>query len=66
MALMLATPALRALIGLTLGLLPLRLYAALRLGYGDSEALYACYALRPQAAYRDHPGLIGVLGRALS
>ncbi|MCU0685293.1 MAG: glycosyltransferase family 39 protein, partial [Polyangiaceae bacterium] len=32
----------------------------------DSEALYACYALRPQAAYRDHPGLIGVLGRALS
>ncbi|HEU4406473.1 MAG TPA: glycosyltransferase family 39 protein [Polyangiaceae bacterium] len=55
-----------ALAALTFSLLPLRLYAALRLGYGDAEALYACYALQPQAAYRDHPGLIGLMGRALS
>jgi 4-amino-4-deoxy-L-arabinose transferase-like glycosyltransferase len=57
---------LRVLVGVTLALLPLRLYASSRLGYGDAEALYACYALRPQAAYRDHPGLIGLLGRVLS
>jgi Dolichyl-phosphate-mannose-protein mannosyltransferase len=60
------TSYLKALVVLTLSLLPLRIYAALRLGYGDAEALYACYALHPQAAYRDHPGLIGLLGRALS
>ena len=30
-----------------------------RFGFGDSEALYACYALHPQPAYLDHPALIG-------
>ena len=31
------------------------------IGFGDSEALYACYAMHPQPAYLDHPGLIGVI-----
>lgn len=48
-------------LGLSLGLLALRLHTARGLGYGDAEALYACYALFPQPAYLDHPGLIGVL-----
>jgi hypothetical protein len=43
----------------------LRLYAAHKVGFGDSEALYASYALHPQPAYLDHPGLVGVLARAL-
>jgi hypothetical protein len=42
-----------------------RLYAAERLGFGDSEALYACYARHPQPAYLDHPGLIGVFARII-
>jgi len=46
-------------------LLAVRLYAATRVGFGDSEALYASYALFPQAAYLDHPGLIGVVARAI-
>src|SRR5579862_2171542 len=46
-------------------LLAVRLYAARRVGFGDSEALYASYALHPQPAYLDHPGLIGIVARAL-
>lgn len=46
-------------------LLLVRLFAASRVGFGDSEALYAAYALHPQPAYLDHPGLIGVVARAL-
>jgi hypothetical protein len=42
-----------------------RWYAASRLGFGDSEALYACYALHPQPVYLDHPGLVGILARLL-
>lgn len=40
-------------------------FAADRLGFGDAEALYASYALYPQAAYLDHPGLIGLFARAI-
>ena len=46
-------------------LLAVRLYAASRLGFGDAEALYACYARHPQPVYLDHPGLIGVIARLL-
>ena len=49
------------LLVLTLLLFAARMYAARLIGFGDSEALYACYALHPQAAYLDHPGLVGVL-----
>jgi hypothetical protein len=42
-----------------------RLLAAGRVGFGDSEALYAAYALHPQPAYLDHPGLIGAFARAI-
>lgn len=43
-----------------------RLVAARTVGYGDSEALYASYALFASPAYRDHPGLIGALARAIA
>lgn len=56
----------RLLIVLTAALLAVRLYAAHRVGFGDSEALYACYALHPQPAYLDHPGLVGVFARAIA
>src|SRR5882762_8415696 len=56
---------LAALIAASLALLAVRLYAAQRVGFGDAEALYACYARHPQPVYLDHPGLIGVLARAL-
>jgi hypothetical protein len=46
-------------------LFAVRLYAADHVGFGDSEALYACYALHPQPAYLDHPGLVGLLARAI-
>jgi hypothetical protein len=46
-------------------LLALRAFAAAHVGFGDSEALYASYALHPQPAYLDHPGLVGLLARAL-
>ncbi|HEU5073179.1 MAG TPA: glycosyltransferase family 39 protein [Polyangiaceae bacterium] len=59
------TPRLKLALGLSLGLLALRLHTAKGLGFGDAEALYACYALYPQPAYLDHPGLIGVLLRSL-
>ena len=42
-----------------------RLYAMRQVGFGDSEALYASYAHFPQPAYLDHPGLVGVITRAL-
>lgn len=50
---------------LTLGLLLVRLYAARVVGWGDSEALYATYALHPQPAYLDHPGLVGIFASSL-
>ena len=53
-----------ALLASTL-LLAVRLYAAFHVGFGDAEALYACYALHPQSVYLDHPGLIGVIARIL-
>ncbi len=54
-----------ALAVLSAVLLTVRLFAASRVGFGDSEALYAAYALHPQPAYLDHPGLIGVVARAI-
>src|ERR1700722_3767119 len=42
-----------------------RLFAAYRVGFGDSEALYACYALSPEPAYLDHPALVGLFARAI-
>lgn len=50
-------------VGTTLFLLLLRLDLARRVGFGDAEALYACYGMHPQPAYLDHPGLVGVLSR---
>lgn len=47
----------------SLVLLAVRLYAAAHVGFGDAEALYACYALHPQPAYLDHPGLVGTVAR---
>lgn len=46
-------------------LMAVRAYAATRIGFGDSEALYASYALHAQPAYLDHPGLVGIFARAL-
>jgi hypothetical protein len=57
--------ALAMLAGVSMALLAARLFAATRVGFGDSEALYASYALHPQPAYLDHPGLIGVLARSI-
>src|ERR1700733_5098146 len=54
---------LAALAAVSASLLAVRLFAATRVGFGDSEALYAAYALHPQSAYLDHPGLIGVFAR---
>jgi hypothetical protein len=42
-----------------------RMIAAKKIGFGDSEALYATYAKFQQPAYLDHPGLVGVFARAL-
>src|SRR5580704_4561539 len=53
------------LVAVTGVLLLVRLFAAQRVGFGDSEALYAAYALHPQPAYLDHPGLIGLFARAI-
>lgn len=49
----------------SLVLLATRLYATTRVGFGDAESLYACYALHPQPAYLDHPGLVGTFARIL-
>jgi hypothetical protein len=45
----------------SLALLALRLHVGGDTGFGDAEALYACYALHPQPAYLDHPGLVGTV-----
>ena len=52
-------------LGSTLALAALRVHVALGTGFGDAEALYACYALHPQPGYLDHPGLIGSIARLL-
>lgn len=57
--------ALRVLLGVTGVLASLRLYAMSHVGFGDSEALYASYAVHPQPAYLDHPGLIGQIARVI-
>jgi hypothetical protein len=49
----------------SLALLGIRLHVAWGTGFGDAEALYAAYALHPQPAYLDHPGLIGTVARLL-
>jgi len=46
-------------------LLAVRLWAAYVVGFGDSEALYACYALHPAPMYLDHPGLVGMVARVI-
>lgn len=55
----------RALAAVSLALLAARLYAASVVGFGDSEALYAAWALHPQPAYLDHPGLVALFARAI-
>lgn len=57
--------ALRLMVGATAGISLLRIYASSRVGFGDSEALYASYAVHPQPAYLDHPGLIGQVASAI-
>ena len=52
----------RLTLAASLGTLMLRIQIAQSTGFGDAEALYASYALFPQPAYLDHPGLIGALG----
>jgi hypothetical protein len=54
-----------ALAGASALLLATRLLAAAHVGFGDSEALYASYALHPQPAYLDHPGLVGLVARLI-
>jgi hypothetical protein len=56
---------LRLALLLSFSLLTLRLHLASKLGFADAEALYACYALHPQPAYLDHPGLVGTVMRLL-
>ena len=46
-------------------MLGIRFYAAQVVGFGDSEALYACYAAHPQPAFLDHPGLVGLVARVI-
>ena len=53
------------LLGLSVGMLGIRFYAAQVVGFGDSEALYASYAAHPQPAFLDHPGLVGLVARAI-
>lgn len=53
------------LLAVSAALLAARLWASTRVGFGDAEALYATYALHPQPAYLDHPGLIGLAARAI-
>jgi len=54
-----------ALAAASAALLGARLFAAGRVGFGDSEALYASYALHRQAAFLDHPGLAGLVARLI-
>jgi hypothetical protein len=58
-------PAVLGLFAVSLVLLALRLWAAARVGFGDSEALYASWAVHPQPAYLDHPGLVGLVARVI-
>lgn len=53
------------LLALSVALAAIRTWAMFAVGFGDSEALYASYALHPQPAYLDHPGLVGWLARLL-
>ncbi|MCL2779604.1 MAG: glycosyltransferase family 39 protein [Polyangiaceae bacterium] len=53
------------LVALSVLVLFVRLYAAGQVGFGDSEALYASWAIYPQPAYLDHPGLIGLVARGI-
>ena len=41
-----------ALLGISVGMLGVRIYAASAVGFGDSEALYACWAALPQPAFQ--------------
>lgn len=50
---------------ITIVMFVVRLYAASVVGFGDSEALYATWAAHPQPAFLDHPGMIGVVARAI-
>ena len=52
-------------VGVSFGMLVLRLDVARVAGFGDAEALYASYALHPQPAYLDHPGLVGAAARLI-
>lgn len=54
-----------ALVAVSVVLFGIRLWAASVVGFGDSEALYASWALHPQPAYLDHPGLVGVVARTI-
>jgi hypothetical protein len=56
---------LRVALASSVVLLALRLHVAKHAGFGDAEALYACYALHPQPAYLDHPGLVGTIARLI-
>ena len=53
------------LLAVSVILFGLRLWAASRVGFGDSEALYASWAVHPQPAYLDHPGLVGLVARLI-
>lgn len=55
----------RLLVVISVVLLVIRLWAARHVGFGDSEALYACWAAHPQPAYLDHPGLVGLIARVI-
>ncbi len=59
-------PALLGFLGVSVALVSVRWYAARHVGFGDSEALYACYALHPAPAYLDHPGFVGQLARGIA
>lgn len=56
---------LRLMLAVTAVISLLRFYAASKVGFGDSEALYASYAVHPQPAYLDHPGLVGQVASAI-
>jgi hypothetical protein len=57
--------ALRIALFVSMAMLALRVDVAGIAGFGDAEALYASYALHPQPAYLDHPGLIGAIARLI-
>ena len=57
---------LSAAIAISVALFAMRIDLGRHVGFGDAEALYACYGMHPQPAYLDHPGLVGVLFRWLA